>query len=504
MKKQFRDFESAREFVRKLNLKTDREWRQYCKSGEKPNDIPYSPHTTYKNKGYVNQGDWLGTGKSKNFRPFKEAREFAISLNLKSQKEWQEYCKSGEKPNDIPFTPKGTYKKDWKGMGDWLGTGNVHGRDMVFRPFKEAREFAISLNLEGRTEWRQYCKSGEKPNDIPANPDNTYKIDFTGWGDWLGTGKIAPKDRVYRPFSEAREFVRSLGLKSGTEWHEYCKSGNKPKDIPDRPHYTYKEDFKGMGDWLNNGFTRDYRPFKDAREFVRSLNLKSQKEWNEYCKSGNKPNDIPNWAAYVYKNKGWKSSGDWLGTNFTNYQDRTYRSFEDAREFVRKLGLKNREEWMKYCKSGEKPNDIPTSPRNSYKEEFTGWGDWLGNGKIRDYRSFKDAREFVRSLNLKNRDEWREYLKSGNKPDDIPFFPEGTYKNDFKGVGDWLGTGSISSREKSKKWLPFKEAKIEAQKIVKKLGILTNEEWIKAHKEGKIPDYLPRYPRDIYKKDKKK
>ena len=113
MKKQFRDFESAREFVRKLNLKTDREWRQYCKSGEKPNDIPYSPHTTYKNKGYVNQGDWLGTGKSKNFRPFEEARKFAISLNLKSQKEWQEYCKLGEKPNDIPSTPWYTYK-EWK------------------------------------------------------------------------------------------------------------------------------------------------------------------------------------------------------------------------------------------------------------------------------------------------------------------------------------------------------------------------------------------------------
>ena len=48
MKKQFRDFESAREFVRALNLKSGTEWRVYCKSGNKPDDIPSSPWRTYK------------------------------------------------------------------------------------------------------------------------------------------------------------------------------------------------------------------------------------------------------------------------------------------------------------------------------------------------------------------------------------------------------------------------------------------------------------------------
>ena len=44
----FRDFESAREFVRKLNLKNFTEWREYCKSGNKPDDIPTAPWTVYK------------------------------------------------------------------------------------------------------------------------------------------------------------------------------------------------------------------------------------------------------------------------------------------------------------------------------------------------------------------------------------------------------------------------------------------------------------------------
>ena len=48
MKKEFRDFESAREFVISLNLKDDNEWRVYCKSGNKPDDISAAPWVVYK------------------------------------------------------------------------------------------------------------------------------------------------------------------------------------------------------------------------------------------------------------------------------------------------------------------------------------------------------------------------------------------------------------------------------------------------------------------------
>ena len=47
-------------------------------------------------------------------------------------------------------------------------------------------------------------------------------------GDWLGTGTVARRLRQYRSFKEARAFVRSLGLKSEAEWCAYCKSGKKP------------------------------------------------------------------------------------------------------------------------------------------------------------------------------------------------------------------------------------------------------------------------------------
>jgi hypothetical protein len=47
---------------------------------------------------------------------------------------------------------------------------------------------------------------------------------------------------------------------------------------------------------------------------------------------------------------------------------KTFRDFESAREFVQKLGLKNAKEWQAYATSGNKPDDIPSTPWDVYKE----------------------------------------------------------------------------------------------------------------------------------------
>ena len=49
---------------------------------------------------------------------------------------------------------------------------------------------------------------------------------------------------------------------------------------------------------------RVYLPFKEARDYVRELELKRTEEWAEYSKKDRPPN-IPGNPAVVYKNKGW-------------------------------------------------------------------------------------------------------------------------------------------------------------------------------------------------------
>ena len=66
---------------------------------------------------------------------------------------------------------------------------------------------------------------------------------------------------------------------------------------------------------------KKFRDFESAREFVIALNLKGQKEWYEYCKSGNKPIDIPTNLVHIYKKLYYHSYNQKMKrTNNQDYQ----------------------------------------------------------------------------------------------------------------------------------------------------------------------------------------
>jgi hypothetical protein len=299
MKKQFRDFKSAREFAKSLKLESGRAWHEYCKSGNKPDDVPTNPNTFYKNKEWVDWGDFLGTGtvatSKKQYRPFQEAQKFAKSLKLESGRAWHEYCKSGNKPDDIPRNPT-TYKKEWNGWGNFLGTERVASHLRTYLPFKEARAFVISLNLKGAKEWHEYCKSGNKPDNIPRN-GTTYKKEWNGIGDWLGTGNLSPSDqrKQRRSFKESRKFVRTLELKGIREWKQYCASGNKPDNIPANPT-SYSNEWINWGDFLGTNTVatqnKEYLSAKEAKPVLQKLfkkyGIKHLRDWQQFAKTHGK------------------------------------------------------------------------------------------------------------------------------------------------------------------------------------------------------------------------
>ena len=108
------------------------------------------------------------------------------------------------------------------------------------------------------------------------------------WPDWLGYGKGRPPlpgiTMAYLPFQEARAAVRALGLRSEADWMQWCIDGNRPADIPSFPDLYYKgEGWLSWPDWL--GYERhSFQAFEAARDFVLTHNLKSQKEWEAWCK----------------------------------------------------------------------------------------------------------------------------------------------------------------------------------------------------------------------------
>ncbi len=180
MESNFRDFKSAKKFVSTLNLKDITEWNEYCKSGNKPDDIPSDPESIYKNKGWKTMKYWLNIRKSESYPPFAEAvveaRKLAKIHNITGIETWRLACEGG-KIVHLSSTPYITYRKEWKGIGYWLGNGKQQENAplRVHRSFKEAKEFVRSLGLKNMQEWNDYCKSGNKPDDIPSTPQNVYK-----------------------------------------------------------------------------------------------------------------------------------------------------------------------------------------------------------------------------------------------------------------------------------------------------------------------------------------
>ena len=118
---------------------------------------------------------------------------------------------------------------------------------------------------------------------------------------------------------------------------------------------------------------------------------------------------------------------------------------------------------------------------------------------LKEFRSFDDARKFVRKLKLKSKTEWEIYRQSGIMPEDIPSNPNATYKNKgWSSWGDFLGTGTLSTQDISQNWLPWKEAKLLYQKIAKENNITTKKQWQHYIKTHKLPKGLSAYPEKTY------
>jgi hypothetical protein len=258
-KRSFLPFEEAREIVRKVGLKSQKQWREWCRDAPRPADIPYNPDQTYKDKGWVSWRDWLGYGegepKSNEFLPFEEAREIVRAVGLMGREQWREWSRDC-RPADIPSNPNITYADEgWVSYPDWLGYGVGRAARAYtpksFLPFEEAREIVRKLGLVTKEEWPEWCRDAPRPANIPYNPDQTYKDKgWVSWRDWLGYGEGEPKSNEFLPFEEAREIVRAVGLMGWEQWREWSRDC-RPADIPSRPDTTYADEgWVSMADWL--------------------------------------------------------------------------------------------------------------------------------------------------------------------------------------------------------------------------------------------------------------
>ncbi|MCU0794071.1 MAG: hypothetical protein MUE42_14745, partial [Opitutaceae bacterium] len=209
------------------------------------------------------------------FRSYDEARAWAVSLNLVNRQAWRDLRKkastSKDWPADIPGSPEGYYQgRGWRDWGDFLDTGRF--RVSEYLPYAEAREWVRSAGAKTRSDFEKL----NRPTNIPSTPETVYCDEgWIGWGDFLGTGRIANYLRELWPYEKAREFAHKLNLRTSPEWKDYC-DGKRP-DLPPRPPevpYSPFKSYQGKG-WVSwDAFLAPrWRAYPLARDFAHSLKL---------------------------------------------------------------------------------------------------------------------------------------------------------------------------------------------------------------------------------------
>ena len=497
-------YEEAKEFVRNLGIDSTKQFNKARKAKKLPYNLPSHPHVIYQRIGWTNWADFFGTNNRRDidYLPFEEAKKIVRAEGLKSNQHWRKYSQT-KRPLNIPGSPESIYKnKGWTNWGDFLGTGNE--RKIEFLSYEEARAFIRTIGLKSSIDWREYSKT-KRPRNIPGNPDRDYVgKGWISWNDFLGSNTISNYQKSFIEFDKAKEVISSFNLRSLNDWNDFCKAGKKPINIPRNPaQYYFKKGWKGWHDFLSvpsdyKKLNEKYLNFEEAKKYVQSLNLKKQDDWTSFCKKGNKPGNIPANPGSVYKKLGWKNMGDWLGTGRLATKNRSYWSFAKSRSYVHKLKLKNEGEWRVYAKSDKLPADIPSTPQKVYTNEWMGFGDWLGTGNIaphqKKFMTYLEAKKFVSKFKLKTQNEYRIFCQSPNRPPNLPTNPNSTYKNSgWVSLGEFLGTGTVAPG--LQEYLDFPEAK----KAVKSLHLSSRSEWEKYCKSGNKPKNIPASPQYIYK-----
>mmetsp|Transcript_3237 Transcript_3237/g.11732 ORF Transcript_3237/g.11732 Transcript_3237/m.11732 type:complete len:483 (-) Transcript_3237:123-1571(-) len=198
--------------------------------------------------------------------------------------------------------------------------------------------------------------------------------------------------------------------------------------------------------------------------------------------------------------------------------------FDEARQFVSKLGLKSLAEWKEYCASGQRPLNIPACPCVTYKHSgWRGYRHWLGSSTWRLAEevvlhsedeteevptgrsrrtvraSYEQAVTFVHKLGLKSQKEWLEWTRvPGNLPEDVPKNPYVAYMG--KGWIDWphfLGyerRRRYASTRQQQRWLPFEEARAWARS----LKLSGRDEWSTMGGRKQLPHNVPAAPDQVY------
>ena len=176
-------------------------------------------------------------------------------------------------------------------------------------------------------------------------------------------------------YSECKDIIKSLNIKSKSEYNKATKLDNFPKEVPKKPRDYFKESWITWGDFLGTNRPQDnlmaklYVSYNDAKIWINeNMNINSISEWKKETKDNKIPEFIPNRPERYYKDRGWISWVDFLNNKRLANNKRKIFSYENAKNLMKELNIKTIREYKK-VQCERYLNELPVHPHLTYKNK---------------------------------------------------------------------------------------------------------------------------------------
>ena len=218
-------------------------------------------------------------------------------------------------------------------------------------------------------------------------------------------------------YIEAKTKIKDFGINSQNDYLSIYETDLQPLNFPKYPNSAYKNE--GWISWTTflgkeRGKGVEFLPYQEANEYVKTLGIKSPKEWRDACKNGKIPSTIPFCPEKTYLNKGWNGYEEWLGDTYQSRYRECY-SYEEAKTILKKYKIQSTTDFFELKRNGTLPHQIPSQPQHYYKEKWIDWSDFLG---VKNF-AFRDKYGFISMSNQvhKNRYDYSkvEYINTNTE-----------------------------------------------------------------------------------------
>ena len=123
-----------------------------------------------------------------------------------------------------------------------------------------------------------------------------------------------------------------------------------------------------------------YLSYLEAVDKLREFKIQTASEYTRLHINGQLPEGLPINPKMVYENQDWRSWGYFLGRTIGS----RFLPFEEAHAKIAELisddfNSHTHQGWLKWCRTGKRPDDVPSNPDKVYRPEggWKGWKHWM-------------------------------------------------------------------------------------------------------------------------------